>query len=72
MTARINVYNEDIKMLKGQRYFCIYASCLLRKFILTQHYTHKKDMYVCFSNFYTFLRKKSNYIAVLLMEYCYK
>lgn len=75
MTAWINdVYNKDIKMQKGQRdiFISLLQVCEESSFILTQHCIHKNDMCDCISNFYTFLRKKSNYIAVLLMEYCHK
>lgn len=75
MTTWINdVYNKDIKMQKGQRgiFISMLPVCYESSFIPTQHCIYKNDMYDCISNFYTFLRKKSNYIAVLLMEYCDK
>lgn len=71
MTAWINdVYNKDIKMQKGQRSILVSLVQVWEEnsFILTRHCPHKKDTYGCISNFYTYLRKKSNYIAVFLME----
>lgn len=61
------VYTKDIKMQKGQR--GILVSIL---HVFWQCCMHKKEMYNCVINFYTFLRKKSHYVAVSLVEYCNK